>query len=352
MLNNTVNPFSQKLLSASRNVFWLVLWLTGLSLILIYPLHWLFGDALEPVRMVFYITSWLLALSLPILVIAAVRRHKWLSAVLSIATLANVFSFAPLFLPRHQAIPAADNFSLKIMSYNMHGIPEVDGILTVIRRELPDILLIQECSPALAAASFHGLDDLYPKLYVDVDKKGFGQAIFSRYPLKQIGVEFDTGRTQKVLIESPAGPIAVWNTHPIPPFLIPPEQYDAQISALAAEISKATGPLIVGGDFNATDQAEAYRKIHRYLGEAYRESGKGFGFTYPAPPYTFMDMPFQTGPLWRIDHIFHSPDFTATSAHTLTTSGGSDHFPIVVEVSMVKSFQAYQEFDKAPPKKK
>jgi hypothetical protein len=124
----------------------------------------------------------------------------------------------------------------------LHGIPEIDGILEVIRRQRPDILLIQECSAVLALPSFHGLDDLYPELYVDVDKKGFGQAIFSRYPLKQISAEFDTGRTQKVLIETPAGPIAVWNTHPIPPFLIPPEQYDRQISALTTEISKATGP--------------------------------------------------------------------------------------------------------------
>lgn len=255
---------------------------------------------------------------------------------MAVATLGNVLTFAPLFLPRHQAGPSTADFSLKIMSYNLHGIPHIDGIVEVIRRQRPDILLIQECSPALASSSFHGLDDLYPKLYVAVDGKGFGQAIFSRYPLKQIGAELDSGRTLKVLMETPAGPIAVWNTHPIPPFLVPPEQYDRQMSALVAEISKATGPLIVGGDFNATDQSETYRKIHHYLEDAYREAGMGFGFTYPAPPYTFMEMHLPTGPLWRIDHIFHSPEFIATSAYTLTTSGGSDHFPILVELSIVK----------------
>jgi endonuclease/exonuclease/phosphatase (EEP) superfamily protein YafD len=334
MLDRTVSLFSQKLLSAGRNVFWLVVWLMGLGLILIYPLRWFSGDSLKPVRMISYITPWLLVISLPFLIIAGMSRRKWLSAILATATLANILSFAPLFLPRHSALASADDFSLKIMSYNMHGIPKVDGVLEVIRQEKPDILLIQECSPALAAPSFHGLDDLYPASYVD--QKGFGQAILSRYPLKQMGAESDTGRTLKVLIQTPVGPIAVWNTHPIPPFLVPPQKYDAQISALAAEISKATGPLIVGGDFNATDQTEAYRKIHRDLEDAYREAGKGFGFTYPAPPYTFMDMHLQTGPLWRIDHIFHSSHFIATSARTLTSAGGSDHFPIVVELSMAK----------------
>src|SRR5689334_8423493 len=116
MLNNTVNSFSQKLQSASRNVFWLSLWLIGLFLILIYPARWLLGDSLRPVRMVSYITPWLLYLSLPFLIIAGVGRRRWLAGVLAMATLANVLTFAPLFLPRHRVTPTANDFSLKIMS--------------------------------------------------------------------------------------------------------------------------------------------------------------------------------------------------------------------------------------------
>jgi vancomycin resistance protein VanJ len=212
----------------------------------------------------------------------------------------------------------------------------ISGIVEIIRQEKPDILLIQEYSRALVSPSFHGLDDLYPVLHVDVAPEEFGQAMFSRYPLKPVGVEFDKGRTQKILVETPAGPIAIWNVHPIPPYLVPPEQYDVQISSLVADISKSKGPLIVAGDFNATDQSEAYRMITTYLKDAHWEAGWGFGFSYPAPPYTFMDSRLQTGPLWRIDHIFHSQNFMVTSAYTLRTSGGSDHFPIVSELSIVK----------------
>jgi endonuclease/exonuclease/phosphatase (EEP) superfamily protein YafD len=336
MLNNPVNSFPKKLLSAGRHVLWTVAWLASVSLILFYPLRWLSGDSLEPVRMVSYITPWLLLFSLPMLIIVGLRHHKWLAVVLVIPSLAIGFSFAPLFLPNRQVPPSPNGFPLKIMSYNLHGIQEISGIVEVIRREKPDILLIQEYSPALVSPSFHGLDNLYPELYADMDSKGFGQAIFSRYPLKQVSVEFDTGRTQKVLIKTPSGPIAVWNVHPIPPFLVPPEQYDAQISALAADISEAKGPLIVAGDFNTTDQSAAYRRINHYLQDAYWEAGWGFGFSYPAPPYTFMDTKLQTGPLWRIDYIFHSQEFIVTSAHTLRTSGGSDHFPVVAELSIVE----------------
>jgi endonuclease/exonuclease/phosphatase (EEP) superfamily protein YafD len=336
MFSNPANSFTKKLFSAARNVFWLAAWLASLSLILLYPLRWLFGDSLEPVRAISYITPWLLVFSLPMLIIAGLKRRKWLSFVLAIGSLAIGFNFAPLFLPNRQATPSPNSFPLKIMSYNLHGIQKISGIVEVIRQEKPDILLVQEYSSALVSPSFHGLDDLYPELYVDVDSKGFGQAIFSCYPLKQLSVELDTGRTQKILLETPSGPIAVWNVHPIPPYIVPPKQYDMQMSALAADISKAKGPLIVAGDFNATDQSEAYRMISRYLKDAYWETGSGFGFSYPAPPYTFMDLPFQTGPLWRIDHIFHSQDFIVTGAHILRTSGGSDHFPVVAELSIVK----------------
>lgn len=333
MLNDSANPF-KKLSSASRNVFWLALWSIGLSLILLSPLRWLSGDAFQPVRMISYITPWLLFFSIPLLISAGLRRQKWLSVMLVLANLTIVYSFAPLFLPSQPATLPANAFSFKLMSYNVHGIPDISGIVEVIRREKPDIVAIQEGSPALASPSFHDLADLYP--YVDAQPDSFGQIVFSRFPLKQGSFEREKGLAQKVLVETPAASIAVWNVHPIPPFIIPPEKYDAYISGLVTDISKAKGPLIVAGDFNATDQSESYRKINDYLANAHWEVGWGFGFTYPAPPYTLSDLPFATGPVWRIDHIFHSQEFVATHAQTLTTAGGSDHFPIVAELAVVE----------------
>jgi endonuclease/exonuclease/phosphatase (EEP) superfamily protein YafD len=38
----------------------------------------------------------------------------------------------------------------------------------------------------------------------------------------------------------------------------------------------------------------------------------------------------------RIDHIFYSDHFFAHTAGTLPTSGGSDHLPVVAELSLVR----------------
>ena len=336
MTKTQSNSLFKKLTSASRTILWGALYLPSLCFLLVYPLRWLSGDSTNPVRMVSYVPPWLLAFFLALLVIAGLSRRKRLAFVTAIPILTIAVTFAPLFLPKFQTPPAPDRFTLKIMSYNMHSIKDIRGIAEVIRQEKPDILLIQEYSNRLFSPSFHGLDKIYPELYMEVASKDFRQATLSRYPIKLISAEYEKGRTQKMQIEVPTGSIEVWNVHPIPPYLIPPEEFDAQMSALAEDIPHVDGPLIVAGDMNATDQSEVYRKFNHYLQDAYWETGWGFGFSYPASPYSFMDMPFQTGPLWRIDYVFYSQNFSAIRARTLTASGGSDHFPIVVELSIVK----------------
>jgi len=326
--------FTKKLSSAGRNVFWGLIWLIGLSLLLLFPLRWLFGDAVKIVRIASFVTPWLLVLSLPLLLVAVLARRKWLALVLASASLLIGVTFVALFLPNQQVTAAPDDFSFTVMSFNLHAIDDITGIVEIVRQQEPDILLIQEYSPALVDESFHGFDDLYPELYVDITPLEYAQAIFSRFALEQAQVSYEQGRVEKVIVETPAGPVAVWNVHPIPPFYISSTQFDAQFDALAGAIAQTEGPLIVAGDFNATDQSDAYHAVDRYLANAFYESGWGFGFTFPAHPYTLTSLQLETGPLWRIDHIFHSPDLIATSARTLPAAGGTDHLPIIATISI------------------
>jgi hypothetical protein len=134
-----------------------------------------------------------------------------------------------------------------------------------------------------------------------------------------------------IRVETPAGPMAIWNVHLIPPFRGLPQWHDQQVAALVADIAGTDGPLIMAGDFNATDQSATYRAINRYLNNAHREAGWGFGFTFPAPPYT-KGLPFYPGLLYRIDHIFYSDHFVAYDARTLAISAGSDHLPIMADL--------------------
>ncbi len=80
------------------------------------------------------------------------------------------------------------------------------------------------------------------------------------------------------------------------------------------------GPLIVAGDFNTPPEAWGSRQLRTRLGDSFAEAGWGWGLTYS-----------DRLPLWRIDYVYHSRDFTATSA-AAAACGTSDHRPVIVHL--------------------
>jgi endonuclease/exonuclease/phosphatase (EEP) superfamily protein YafD len=178
------------------------------------------------------------------------------------------------------------------------------------------------------------LNNLYPndELHFTFDPYTL-QAVASRYPITPLAVMPKKGRAQKVLVETPNGPITVINVHPSFPGW--QRRYRQMSTLLAEDILSADGPVILGGDFNTTDQTDMYKLINQYLQNAHWEAGWGFGFTYPSSELRIGHR-FSLPRLVRIDHIFYSDHFFAHNAGTLTESGGSDHLPVVAEFSWVK----------------
>ena len=107
--------------------------------------------------------------------------------------------------------------------------------------------------------------------------------------------------------------------------------YCVSVSQSADDIVEEAAPLILGGDFNTTDQSQTYRLFDHVLRNAHWQAGWGFGFTYPTTEVKFLRKIYFP-PLVRIDHIFYSKHFAAKRAVTLSDSGGSDHFPIIAEL--------------------
>lgn len=320
------------LLKALWKLWWWSLTLVGVGLTLWYALRWWPGDRLLPVRLLNYFMPWLLAGLIPGLITAGLARCKWTCLALAIPVTLISLTFVPLFLPQSPAVLAA-NTKLKVMSYNVWGRNRtLEQAAQLIRREQPDILLLQEVYPPLADKLAAKLADLYPDaaLHVAYEPRA-GQAVFSRFPVTPVALAYEKGRTQKVSLTTPTSPIAVWNLHPNVPQ--PWTRHYQQLAALTEDIAQIDGPLIVGGDFNTTDQSETYDLVNQYLQNAHWEAGWGFGFTFPAHKPRFEGIPVLT-PVVRIDHIFYSPHFTALNARTLSESGGSDHFPVVAELTL------------------
>lgn len=314
--------------------FWVGLWLLGLGLVLWYPLRWWPGDKLLPVQLINYFMPWLLLALIPAIIIAGLANRPGLIALLALPTLFIIFSYAPLFLPRSNMV-LADSGRIKVMSYNIWGHNHnMRSVAAIIHREQPDILLLQEAYSHLTDSLMEELTRLYPdqELYYTFTP-GAGQAIISRFPLSPQGTSYEQGRAQKAIVHTPNGDILVWNVHLKQPRYWS-SQYD-QMVLLEQAIAAVDQPLIVGGDFNTTDQSEIYHMINQHLDNSHWEAGWGFGFSYPANKPTINGVTIPTSMI-RIDHIFHSRHFYAYDAKTLSTNGGSDHFPVVADLSLTR----------------
>jgi len=97
----------------------------------------------------------------------------------------------------------------------------------------------------------------------------------------------------------------------------------AQTDSICALISRnAHHTVIACGDLNETPISYTYQRLARLLRSAYREAGQGPGFTYTRRSFPV-----------RIDHLFHSDDWTCTSCRIDRTVSASDHYPIIVRLT-------------------
>ena len=334
-LKNILNLFSKGVWYAGLGLFWLLLWGFSLGVLINYVLRWGPGDNLFTVRLTNYVMPWLLLGLIPGLIIALVARRQWLAISFAVPTLLITLNYAPLFLPRG-SVALAGNEPFKVMSFNIWSRNEnITDLSALIAAEQPDILLLQELKPYQAHQLTKALANLYQATELNFAyEPDIEQGVISRYPLTPLGAYPNKGRAQKVLAETPNGAITIWNIHPSSRrgWLL---RYQ-QISALLTEdILPSGGPVILGGDFNTTEQTQAYRLVDQHLDNAHWEAGWGFGFSFPSPERRFRgDLSFPS--LVRIDHIFYSDHLFAHQAGTLAGSAGSDHLPIVATLSWVK----------------
>ncbi len=93
-----------------------------------------------------------------------------------------------------------------------------------------------------------------------------------------------------------------------------------QADVIADEIARSPYPVIVCGDFNDTPVSYTYHRVRGDLTDAFTATSSGLGTTYNEFPFWF-----------RIDYIFHSPQFTAGN-FKIDKVKYSDHYPISCDI--------------------
>lgn len=244
---------------------------------------------------------------------------------------------------------ADDALTVKVLSLNLtwHS-TKTETLVELLQSETPDIVLLQETTKRNTHKVVPYVEKLYPYTF-------FGNRVgmFSRYPIvdqKMIHLAELEEFQQRAILDIEGQRVVVYNVQTIAPWIrpqpwignltIPTYEYgdrNQQITDLIDRIEKETLPVIAAGDFNLTDTSQDYRRLQSIMTDAYKQSGYGFGFTWPYGwPLSDLIKPINwrlTHPLFRIDQIWYSAEWSATSSQVLAPTG-SEHLPIEASVTL------------------
>ncbi|RLV51084.1 endonuclease/exonuclease/phosphatase family protein [Nocardioides mangrovicus] len=264
------------------------------------------------------------------------RARSWLVGgvvVCLVGSLVQVAWNLPLF--RGDGARRAD---LTVMTANLQfGNADAAAVVRAARRSGAAVLVLEEVTfgeqPRLEQA---GLRRTFGYVTGLPDQSAAGTLIYSRYPLsgqRRLGIS-NGGVAARVEAPRPFELLAV---HPGQPRNSPANwQHDLATIRTLARAAVRSGPTLVVGDFNATRDHVAFRRVlGAGLADAAEQAGSGWQPTWPesipisGPGGTVRGTWLR--PLIAIDHVLLSHQFRAVSTSTVQLPG-SDHRALVARL--------------------
>ncbi|MBE2185207.1 MAG: endonuclease/exonuclease/phosphatase family protein [Rhodothermales bacterium] len=264
--------------------------------------------------------------------------------MLRLPPLAGLLMLAGCAAPMRPALPP-----LRMATFNIHagkdtgGTDNLDRLAAWVRAERPDVLLLQEVDVETTRSG--GVDQ--PARIVDavgghiafgktLDFQGgqYGIAVWSRFPIRRhalrhlpidppqarAGGSYEPRGALVVEIDAPGRRLTVVNTHlDASGSDMYRQQEAATLLALSDSLRRTSATVVVGGDFNATPNADVIGRV-RAAGwhDAWATCGSDDGFTFSARQ-----------PIKRIDYLWLDESLGCTSAR-VSADTLSDHRALVV----------------------
>jgi endonuclease/exonuclease/phosphatase (EEP) superfamily protein YafD len=254
----------------------------------------------------------------------------------------NIFPYTPLapVQVQHRREPRR-GCGLRILISNVLMENEGhDRLLRVIADADPDVVLAVETDERWARA-LEPLAERYPHVVRQPQENYYGLLLFSRLPLVDPRVEFlvqEDVPSVHSLVELPGGElVALHGLHPRPPEPIRDQDStprDAELVILGRVIGDGEElPTIVVGDLNDVAWSGTTRLFLRLSGLLDPRVGRGMYNSYNARNALFR---------YPLDHVFHSDDFRLVALRRLPDIG-SDHFPMLIELSYEPAAKGEQD---------
>jgi endonuclease/exonuclease/phosphatase (EEP) superfamily protein YafD len=231
--------------------------------------------------------------------------------------------------------PNTQPHTLTVMTYNVNfGMAAPHEAIAAIRTARPDIVCLQETTPAWCALLDHRLRDLYPHRRFLPRPMASGMAVLATCPLTDVTVldppEGGWFAAWALRAQTPAGTVQLLAVHLRPPlgrsgFSIGSYLSTAQIRQreIQHHYPKLPNslPTIVLGDFNESDSGGALTWLRRreFRNALAEYAPNAQTWRWPLGLLTLRQ---------RLDHILYRRPLHCLSARVLDR-GASDHLPVV-----------------------
>lgn len=322
--------------------------------------RWAFGDITWRMGVVSTLV-FIPLIPFPFLLLGTIwlRARKTFYFMLPIAAILLIW-IIPHYLPKAAVIPTGKTIEALTLNVwgNNHDLNKIEGW---IRQNQPDIITLQEISPAYANNSLPNLRDLYPYQSSQPDNTRWGGNItLSRFPIltseyvdlnvpeeanpERLVLDVDGHRlvVYNVHLAWPSGNMSRTNDHLSAPsdnfyvqtlFNFDDTIRNQQIAGLLAHVRQETDPVIVAGDFNTSDFSSTYDQIAGQLHDSFREMGWGLGGSWPVAQAR--GLPAFLPPAIRIDYIWHNNGLRTVNAWQ-GPPVGSDHLPLFATLELTE----------------
>ncbi len=261
----------------------------------------------------------------------AVWRRRWILATAGALVVAcHLAWIGPdlISLARSAPTPPATTAAsptLRVFVANVRATnTEYPALLDEIAAAEPDVIVLVEFSREWRLA----LDDapvLKPYIYRPT-RLAYGRiACYSRVPITEIENVLVTNRICRILtLQVGEDRVRLFCLHAPRPMDYPWYDYAGYWKTAVPLMLQQPGPLVVVGDFNATQHSDVYEQLTAaHLRSAHEDRQRGYVTTWP------------NGESWvppiRIDHVLLSPDVECLDI-TEGLGAGSDHKPVVFDV--------------------
>ncbi|WP_367823551.1 endonuclease/exonuclease/phosphatase family protein [Streptomyces sp. LMG1-1-1.1] len=283
-------------------------------------------DAVTPVPQLLAVLPWLTVPAALAALLAAAADRRGLCLLAAVVLAATAWASLP-YPPRTTDPPGRPLARVKVIASNVEVGLGTDALTGIVRREHPQLVFVSECDRACGQTLTTAFAAELPH-HATVGADGSaGSVLLSAYPLADRATIPATMGMPGATADIAGVPVRLQLAHPMPPLAHQVPLWTRELGRIADTAARQTGPTVVAGDFNASQDHAAFRAVldTGRLRDAARTAGAGRTPTWP--------LKGPLPPIVQIDHVLVSDAFHVRSVRFADVAG-SDHRAVIATLDL------------------